>query len=72
MTLSQLSTTSKGLCALLWKLSDDEDNKADTGVDIPNDPQCPWLQDYCAYIDVPEQVLEGWTAIQWWGISILL
>jgi hypothetical protein len=65
MTPSQLLTTSKGLHALLQELSDDEDNEADTGVDIPNDPQHPWLWDYCAYIDVPEQVPKGWTAIQW-------
>ena len=68
---SVLSTKSKGLCALLRELDDDEeDNVADTGVDVPDDPQRPWLRDYQAYMDVPEQVPEGWTAVQWWGVSI--
>jgi hypothetical protein len=72
MMPSTLLTTSKGLHALLQELSDDEDNEADTGMDIPTDPQRPWLHDYCAYMDVPEQVPEGWTAIQWWGVSFLV
>ena len=56
---------SKGLYALLRELSDDdEDTAADTGIDIPTDPQWPWLHDFGAYMDVHEQVPEGWTAIQ--------
>ena len=62
---------SKGLRALLRELDDnEEDNVADTGVDVPDDPQWPWLHDYQAYMDVPEQVPEGWMAVQWWGVSI--
>ena len=64
-------TKSKGLCALLRELSnDDEDTAADTRIDIPTDPQRPWLCDFSAYMDVCEQVPEGWMAIQWWGISL--
>jgi len=60
----------KGSCALLRELSDDEDNvMVDIGLDVPDDPQQPWLHDYHAYIDILEQVPEGWTAIQWWGVS---
>ena len=59
----------KGLHALLRELSDDEDNMMiDTGLDVPDDPQQPWLHDYRTYMDVPEQVQEGWSAIQWWGV----
>jgi len=69
--LSVPLTKSKGLCALLRELSDDEEDTAvDTGIDIPTDPQRPWLRDFSAYMDVREQVPEGWTAIQWWGISL--
>ena len=61
----------KGLHALLQELSDDEDDvMVDTGPDVPDDPQWPWLCDYCAYMDVLEQVLDGWTVIQWWGVSV--
>jgi hypothetical protein len=68
--LSVQSRKNKGLQALLQELSDDEDTMMDTGLDVPDDPQRPWLRDYHAYMDVPEQVPEGWSAIQWWGVSI--
>ena len=62
----------KGLHVLLRELSDDEDDMImDTGLDVPDDPQRPWLRDYHAYMDVPEQVREGWSAIQWWGVSLV-
>jgi hypothetical protein len=67
---SAQSRKNKGLQALLRELSDDEDTMMDTGLDVPDDPQRPWLRDYRAYMDVPEQVPEGWSAIQWWGVSI--
>ena len=60
----------KGSRALLRELSDNEDNAmVDIGLDVPDDPQRPWLRDYHAYIDILEQVPEGWTAIQCWGVS---
>ena len=63
------SRKGKKINALLWELSDDDDNTVDIGVDILSDPQCPWLQDYHAYMDVIEQVPEGWSMIKWWGVS---
>jgi hypothetical protein len=68
--LSAQSRKNKGLQALLRELSDDEDTMMDTGLDVPDDPQRPWLRDYRAYMDVPEQVPEGWSAIQWWGVNV--
>jgi hypothetical protein len=72
VTLSAQPRKGKGLRALLRELSDDEDDMMkDTanGLDVPaDDPQRPWLRDFCAYMDVPEQVREGWSAIQWWGV----
>ena len=66
------SRKDKGLRTLLRELSDDEEDIAvNTGLDVPDDPQRPWLRDYHAYVDVLEQVPEGWTAIQWWGVSTL-
>ena len=63
------SNRGKGPRSLLREVSDDEDDTmVDTGVDIPDDRQRPWLRDYRAYMDVSEQVPEGWTAIQWWGV----
>jgi hypothetical protein len=41
-----------------------------TGLDVPKDPKRPWLRDYHAYMDVHEQMPDGWTAIQWWGVSV--
>ena len=55
----------KRLHTLLRELSDDEDDTVvDPGLDVPDDPQWPWLRDYRAYLNVLEQVPEGWTAIQ--------
>ena len=64
------SRKNKGLQALLRELSNDEDTMMDTGLDVPDNPQRPWLHDYHVYMDVPEQVPEGWSAIQWWGVSV--
>ena len=72
-TPSVPSMKGKGLHMLLWELSDNEEDAAmDTGVDIPHDPQWPWFHDFCAYMGVSEQVPEGWMAIQWWGVSLLV
>ena len=70
---STQSRKGKGLNALLQELSDDkEDTVMDIGLLVPDDPEQPWLHDFCAYLDasVLEKVLEGWSAIQWWGVSI--
>lgn len=67
------SRKKKGLHVLLRELSDDEENTlVDIASNMPVDPQRPWLSDYHAYIDVREQVPEGWTAIQWWGVSNMI
>jgi len=65
-------TKSKGLRTLLQELSDDEDESVHTGIAVPDDPHRPWLHDYRAYIDVFEQVLDGWTTIEWWSVSQIL
>jgi hypothetical protein len=59
----------KKVHALIRELSDDEEDMEDMRPNEPHDPQQPWLCDYRAYIDVFEQVPEGWTAFQWWGVS---
>lgn len=72
---SAQSRRGKGLHVLLRELSDDEDDASsmiNNGSDVPDDPQRPWLRDYHAYMDVPEQVRESWSAIQWWGVSLIL
>jgi hypothetical protein len=67
---SAQSRNGKGLHVLLRELSDDEEPTADARLDVPDDPQRPWLRDYRAYIDTLEQVPDGWTAVQWWGVSV--
>ena len=65
------SRKGKKLRTLLRELSDnDNDEIQDSGLQVPDDPQRPWLRDYHAYIDVLEQVPEGWTSIRWWGVSV--
>ena len=55
---------------LLRIISDDEDDALDIGLDIPDDPQCLCLQEYQAYVNVADQVPDGWTAVKWWGVSV--
>jgi hypothetical protein len=70
----QESTTSKkakrGLSALLRELSDDEDGIAEAGPDVLEDPDRPWSRYFRAYMDILEQVPDGWSAIKWWGVSV--
>ena len=72
MLLSQdldISETSKskktkgGLPALLWELSNDEDNVTDTPPGILDDPGQPWSQHFSAYMNASEQVPNGWSAL---------
>jgi hypothetical protein len=69
---STQSKKGKGSRAFILELSDDdefEDILPDYGLDVPVDPQWPWLRDYRVYMDTPNQVPEGWSMIQWWGVS---
>jgi hypothetical protein len=51
----------------------DKESLQEIGLNVPDDPQQPWLCDYRAYMDVPEQDLpDGWTPVQWWGVSNLV
>jgi hypothetical protein len=68
MEATQSTRKGKKVHALLRELSDDEDDEIDLGLDVPDDPQRPWLQDYFAYIHVVEQVPDGWSAVKWWGV----
>ena len=64
------SRKGKGLHALLQELSNNEEaTLVDPGLDVPDDPQWPWLHDYHD-MDILEQVPDGCMSIQWWGISI--
>jgi hypothetical protein len=67
-TPAQLQKT-KGLRALLREVSDDEEETMGN-VELFDDPERPWLRYYQAYLDVREQIPEGWTTIQWWGVGI--
>ena len=58
----------KKIHVLLRELSDDKDDMVDIGLDVLGDPQCPWLHDYHTYIDFIEQIPDGWSAVQWWGV----
>ena len=60
----------KGLHVLLHELSDDEDDTTDIVPDVPLDPDRPWLRHFKAYMDVVEQVPDGWSSVKWWGVSV--
>ncbi len=60
----------RGLHALLRELSDDEVDTTETGTDASEDPDRPWSRYFRAYMDVLEQVPDGWSPIKWWGVSV--
>jgi hypothetical protein len=62
------SRKSKKLRALLRENSDEEEDMDDIGGGF-DDPQRPWVNDYQAYMGAPEKLPQGWTAVQWWGVS---
>jgi hypothetical protein len=72
---TQESTMSKkakeGLPALLqvWEFSDDEGDANEMGPNIFDDPDHPWSRYFHTYLDILEQVPDGWSAIKWWGVS---
>ena len=57
------------LNTLLRELSDDEEITSEAGAGAPEDPKRPWLTDFHKYLDVVEQVPDGYSAIGWWGVS---
>jgi hypothetical protein len=71
---SLLSTVKKqqkrhGLKTLLRELSDDEhDANSTITPSSSDDPEKPWKRDYNSYIDTVHDVLEGMSAVQWWGV----
>jgi hypothetical protein len=69
---SARSRKPKKLNALIRENSDHEEELlGDIGLSVPDDPQRPWLHAYHAYMDVLEQLPDGWTPVQWWGVSDL-
>lgn len=67
---SKSKKTKRGLRALLRELSDDEDNVTDSHTGVSEDPDRPWSRHFWAYMNVSEQVPDGWSAIKWWGVSV--
>ena len=65
---SKSKKTKSGLPSLLRELSDDEDDITGSQPGIPENPDQPWSRHISAYMDVIEQVPEGWSAIKWWGV----
>ena len=58
----------RGIRTLLRELSD-EDDTADSHPGVSEDPDRPWSRHFEAYMNVSEQVPDGWSAIKWWGVS---
>jgi hypothetical protein len=62
-------THKRKISTLLWELSDNADTDL---VAVPEDPSCTWMWDFRAYLNVFKHVPEGWTTIEWWGVSHFL
>ena len=62
--------------ALLRELesSEDEDSSDDTGAGTsatPADPTKPWLREFNQYLNAIDELSDGQTIVQWWGVSTL-
>jgi hypothetical protein len=55
---------------LLRELSDDEGSIIDSHPGVSEDPAQLWSRHFWAYMNVSEQVPDGWSAIKWWGVSV--
>jgi hypothetical protein len=60
---------------LLWELrsdsdSNDADNNDTPSASVPSlEPKEPWSKEYNMYLNAIDEIPEGMTLIQWWGVS---
>ena len=58
------------LCEL--ESSDDDDSSDDAGPSTTqNDPTKPWLREFHKYLNMTDELSDGQTLVQWWGVSTL-
>jgi len=58
--------------ALLRELDSSDEYSAgdDAGSSAaPTDPTKPWLKDFDHYLNTVDELSEGQTIVQWWGVS---
>jgi hypothetical protein len=53
---------------LLRELSDDEDAQIVSTPSTPSDPVNPWRKEFNQYLNVQDDLSEGQTIVQWWGV----
>ena len=52
--------------------SDDESDDDDiTHSAIPADPSKPWLREFNLFLNTVDQLADGQTIVQWWGVRIV-
>ena len=59
---------------LLWELK--SSNNDDSSDDVrpfatQADPTKPWLKEFDQYLNIVDELLDGQTVVQWWGVSAL-
>ena len=67
---SQTKVAKKGIQVLLHELSDDKEDM-DNNDDMLDNADWPWLHYFNQYINIVEQVPEGWSILKWWGTFLL-
>jgi hypothetical protein len=55
---------------LLRELSSDDDADIDAPSSLLADSSKPWQKEFNQYLDVRDEVPEGMTLIQWWGVGL--
>ena len=55
---------------LLHELSSDDDADINAPTSLLTDSSKPWQKEFNQYLEVRDEVPEGMTLIQWWGVGL--
>jgi hypothetical protein len=53
------------------ELSSDDEAEADIPSSSYADSSKPWKREFTQYLDVRDEVLEGMSLVQWWGVCLV-
>ena len=51
--------------------SDESDNEDISHSTIPTDSAKPWMREFNLFLNTIDQLADGQTIIQWWGVSLV-
>jgi hypothetical protein len=66
-------TSGSKMASLMRELnsSDERDDDDISHSAIPTDPAKPWMREFNLFLNTVDQLADGQTIIQWWGVSLV-